>query len=87
MPYRPRIPTRLTPGATIALSPGPEVSRAEIVAPRCSNLITSERLLDYVPKGQLEFCENCGTFRLTLPENRLGLIENNLRTSDAAEIQ
>jgi len=52
----------------------------------CSDLITSGRLLDYIPGFQLEFCENSCGFLLTLSENRLGLSEDNLITSGTAWI-
>ena len=54
--------------------------------PTCSSLIPSGRRLDYIPRVQLEFRENSGAFRLTLSENRLGLDEKSLITSDAAGI-
>lgn len=39
----------------------------------CNDLITSGRLLDYIPRFQLEFGENSCGFLLTLSENMLGL--------------
>jgi hypothetical protein len=39
---------------------------------------------DYIARGQLEFRENSMAFRLTFTENRLGLNEKSLITSDAA---
>jgi hypothetical protein len=53
----------------------------------CSSLILSGHLLDYIARGQLEFRENSGAFRLTLSENRLGLYEKSLITSNAAWIR
>ena len=52
----------------------------------CSSLILSKRRLDYIPWGQLGFRENHRAFRLTLSENRLGISENSLIISGAAEI-
>src|SRR2546421_662551 len=54
---------------------------------RCSDLITSAALLDYIPLCQLEFSENRDTFLLGLTENMLGLCENNLITSGSARIK
>jgi hypothetical protein len=53
---------------------------------RCSSLIISGRLLDYIARVQLEFGEKSRAFRLTLPENRLGFGEKSLITSDVAWI-
>jgi hypothetical protein len=57
-----------------------------LVFPSCSSLILSGRLLDYIPRVQLEFRENSGAFRLTLSEKRLGLHEKSLITSGTAGI-
>jgi hypothetical protein len=53
---------------------------------RTSSLIISGRRLDYIARVQLEFGEKSRSFRLTLPENRLGFGENSLITSGAAGI-
>jgi hypothetical protein len=49
----------------------------------CSDLITSARLLDYIPGVQLAFCENSGSLLLTLPDNMLGFSEKSLITSSS----
>jgi hypothetical protein len=54
--------------------------------PRCSGLILSGHLLDYIAWSQLGFRENSGAFGLTLSENRLGLHEKSLITSGTAGI-
>src|SRR6266545_7343549 len=51
----------------------PPMSRVNLVATRCSSLITSERLLDNITPFQLAFAENDTTLLLTLFENVLGL--------------
>jgi hypothetical protein len=55
-------------------------------AARCSDLITSAALLDYIAPFRLELRENRGTLLLTFTENMLGLTDNNLITSDSAGI-
>jgi hypothetical protein len=65
----------------VALANHQKRRRANIVyAGRCSSLITSERLLDYMTSFQLEFTENIAGVLLALSKNMLGLIDNSLRT-------
>jgi hypothetical protein len=52
----------------------------------CSDLITSERLLENITLPQLELTENKASVLLTIIENMLGLTEKNLITSGAARI-
>ena len=53
----------------------------------CSDLISSGVLLDYILGLRLELCEKSGAILLTLQENRLGLSNGSLITSESACIQ
>jgi hypothetical protein len=57
-----------------------------LVEGNCSDLITSVDLLDYIALRQLALAENEVAVSLTITENMLGLFENCLKTSAAAQI-
>jgi hypothetical protein len=53
----------------------------------CSDLISSGARLDYITDFNLDYVRIAGAVLLTLRENRLGLSDYSLITSDAARIK
>jgi hypothetical protein len=53
---------------------------------RCSDLISSGTLLDYIPRFRLELGKKSGAVLLALFDNKLGFGEKNLITCLAARI-